>query len=99
MCNEFRQYLGFQWNNCYFVWNVLPFGLCCSPYYFSKILRPVIIHLREQGLRVNVYVDDFLLLSQQNCITDHTDQLLHVLTDLGCRHCWWYVQHLASMAS
>lgn len=61
---NFRQYLGFKWNNNYYVWCVLVFGLCCSPYYFNKIVRPVVSYLRQNGLRVTVLVDDFYLLLQ-----------------------------------
>jgi hypothetical protein len=30
-------YLGFQWENRYYVYNVLPFGLATSGYIFSKV--------------------------------------------------------------
>lgn len=33
---DYRKYLGFCWKNKYYVWNVLLFGLQCSPYYFCK---------------------------------------------------------------
>lgn len=80
---DFRKYLGFKWNGIYYSWNVLVFGLCCSPYYFNKIVRPVITYLRSLGLRVTVFVDDFLLAAHISCITDHKDLLLHTLQDLG----------------
>lgn len=74
--------MGFSYKNCYDCWKVLPFGLSCSPYYFNKVIRPVITYLRSIGLRVTVFVDDFLLASNISCITDHVDQLLQTLTDL-----------------
>lgn len=43
-----QTYLGFEFDNVYYVWCVLPFGLTCSPYYFTKCLRPVVSFLRER---------------------------------------------------
>ena len=81
--SEYRKYVGFQWNNVFYVWKVLPFGLGCSPYYFTKTIRPVITYLREQAVKLTVYVDDFFLCAQRKLITDHTDLLLQTLKDLG----------------
>lgn len=80
---DYRDYLGFQWKGNYYCWAVLPFGLSCSPYFFNKILRPVISYLRALGVRVSVFVDDFLLSEHANYITDRIDLLLNTLADLG----------------
>lgn len=80
---EFRKYLGFCWKKTYYTWNVLPFGLCLSPYFFNKILRPVIQYLRVQGLRINLFVDDFLLAAQKQHIVQNRDFVLATLTNLG----------------
>ena len=77
------KYLGFCWKQEFYVWCVLPFGLKCSPYFFHKFLRPVVCFLREQGIRVVIYVDDCLLLSEPSSITDHRDFLLQVFEELG----------------
>ena len=77
VAREHRDYLGFSYKGLYYRWKVLPFGLCCSPYYFSKVVRPVITYLRSIGLRVTVYVDE------ESCSADHIDQLIHTLTELG----------------
>ena len=53
-----QKYLGFQFHRRWYVWKVLPFGLSCSPYYFHKVLRPVVRYLRGQGIRLVFYVDD-----------------------------------------
>jgi len=81
--SAYRDYLGFQWKGTYFRWTVLPFGLSCSPYYFNKTLRPVVGYLRSLGVRVSVFVDDFLLAAEASTITDKIDLLLHTLSDLG----------------
>lgn len=80
---EHRKYLGIQWRNSYFVWCTLPFGLNASPYFFNKTVRPVIKYLRQQGLRVVVFVDDFILMAQEDAINSHTHLLLETLQRLG----------------
>ena len=78
-----RKYLGFYWDGQYYQYKKLPFGLSLSPYYFCKILRPVISYLRSLGIRVVVYVDDFILMAEPRLFTDHLDTVLHTLADLG----------------
>ena len=82
--SEYKQYLGIKWKDNYYIWNVLPFGLSASPYFFHKILRPVVQYLRQKGLRIVFYVDDGILMSK--IIECQKELLLRVLTDLG-----WYV--------
>ena len=78
-----QKYLGFRWKNRYFVWTVLAFGIKCAPYYFNKVLRPVVCFLRENGIRNALFVDNFLILMRALCVTDHRDFVIHTLTDLG----------------
>ena len=78
-----QTYLGMKWRGTYYTWLTLPFGLSASPYFFAKTLRPVIQHLRQQGLRVMTFVDDFLLCSSPELIEDQRDTLVNTLTDLG----------------
>lgn len=78
-----RDYLGFRWCDKFYRFTKLPFGLALSPYYFSKIIRPIIVYLRSQGIRVVAFVDDFLLMSEPSCFTDHLDQVLDTLLELG----------------
>ena len=61
---DFRTYLGFQWQGRYYVYNVLVFGLNISPWCFYKLLRPVVEHCRDNGLRLVLNVDDCLLLCE-----------------------------------
>lgn len=83
VASEFRDFLGFKWNGIFYRWTVLPFGLSCSPYYFNKVLRPVVAYLRSLSIRVSLFVDDFLLADSASKITDSADQLLSTLSDLG----------------
>ena len=56
------QFLDFQWEDkgrpCYYVFSVLPFGLCTAPYLFTKLMRPLIKLWRGKGLKAIIYLDD-----------------------------------------
>ena len=43
---SFRKFLRFQWLESLFEWQVLPFGLKCSPRVLTKVLKPVVAFLR-----------------------------------------------------
>lgn len=85
---KYRTYLGVEWKRKFYVWNVLCFGLSISPYYFYKVLRPVTQHLRQMGLRLTVFVDDFLLMADAEHINNHADILVRTLTELGWKINW-----------
>lgn len=80
---DYQTLLGFKFGSHYYTWSVLPFGHNCSPYFFSKILRPVVTHLRSCGLRLVLYVDDFVLFAPRDAILNHKQLLLSTLADLG----------------
>lgn len=80
----FRDYLGIFFEGKFYRWRVLPFGLCLSPYFCAKIIRPIVIFLRSQyNMKCQVYVDDFFLCGPPNIIEEHRDQLVNTLNDLG----------------
>lgn len=83
-----QTYLGIKWKNVYYVWTTLPFGLNYSPYVFNKTVRPVIQFLREKGLRIVAYVDDFCLMSQGDSIDIHKDIFIKTLLRLGWKINW-----------
>ena len=62
---------------------MLAFGIKSAPFYFNKVLRPVVKFLRNQGIRNTVFVDDFLLMMQKLCATDHIEFALNTLEELG----------------
>ena len=78
-----QKFLGFYWNGNYYVWCVLPFGVKSAPYYFNKILRPVVRFLRENGVRNALFVDDFLFMIKKLQFTDHRDFVIQTLQELG----------------
>ena len=53
-----RKYLSFEWEQCFYVFTVLPFGLTSAPYVFTKLLRPLVKLWRSRGLKSLMYLDD-----------------------------------------
>ena len=65
MSRESRRYLGAQVGDKVVVSRVLPFGLSLSPYIFTRLTNWVAGVIRKKtGLKVAIYIDDFLLGSQ-----------------------------------
>lgn len=56
---EDRRYLAFRCLGRFFVPVTMPFGLSSAPLPWTKVMRPVVQHLREQDFRIMAYVDDF----------------------------------------
>jgi hypothetical protein len=57
-----QTFLGIQWKKDYFVFQVIPFGLAISPFWFTKMMRPVVKAFREKKIKTVSYVDDFLFI-------------------------------------
>lgn len=58
-----QKYLRFQWKGQTYQFHCLPFGLSCAPRVFTKVMKPVVAFLRERGVRLIIYLDDILILS------------------------------------
>ncbi len=68
---------------------VLPFGLSLSPRVFTKVAEAALVPLREQGVRILNYLDDWLILAQsQDQLCEHRDLVLSHLSQLGLRVNW-----------
>ena len=79
-----RKYLRFVVNKKVYQFTCLPFGLATSPRKFTKLLRPVVSLLRQQGVKLHVYLDDWLIradtLEQAQL---HAQTTIRVLQFLG----------------
>ena len=54
----------------------------------DKIVRPIVVFLRQQGLRMAPFVDDFLFLLKQFSATDNIDFAIDTFTDCGWKLNW-----------
>ena len=59
-----RKYLRFAFQGVTYEYLVLPFGLSLSPRVFVKCTEAAIAPLREKGMRLATYIDDWLLATQ-----------------------------------
>jgi mannose/cellobiose epimerase-like protein (N-acyl-D-glucosamine 2-epimerase family) len=49
------------------VFTVLAFALSSTGYIFAKVVRPMVAHLRKDGIKVTVYLDDGLADNEKVC--------------------------------
>ena len=81
---EDRPYLDFYHAGRRYRYRCLPFGLSCAPRVFTKLMKPVIAHLRSQGIRLIIYLDDMLIVADTSKqLQQHLQTATSLLTDLG----------------
>ena len=85
VCENHRQFLGFQYKGIYYKWAVCPFGANFSPYFFCKTVRAVIQYLRRY-IRTVAFVDDFIACEKDSLIEEHKTFLVKTLSKLG-----WFI--------
>ena len=79
-----KRFTTFEFNNIRYSYNVLPFGLTCSPRIFTKVLRPAIVYLRSCGLKISAYLDDiFICAPSFEKISSDLTTALSLLSSLG----------------
>lgn len=79
-----QKYLRFAWRGRVYQFGCMAFGLSPAPRIFTKILKVVVSFLRRRGIRIVVYLDDFLLMneSEEGARAD-LETALHLLQSLG----------------
>lgn len=55
-------YLGFEWLGKFYAFLVAPFGSKYSPIYFASVMLQVAKDLRHQGVILNIFYDDILII-------------------------------------
>ena len=79
-----RRFLSFIIGNRPYSFQVLPFGLATAPRVFTKCIATVCAHLRQKGIQVFPYTDDWLLTADsKDELQDHIRYTLQLLHDLG----------------
>ncbi len=82
-------FLRFAFEGRAWQYRVLPFGLSLSPRVFRKVVEGALTPLREVGIRILNYLDDWLILAQsREQLGDHRDLVLRHLSQLGLRVNW-----------
>ena len=79
-----KRFLRFQFLQQMYEFNALPFGLSSAPFIFTKLIKPLANYLRSRGIKMVVYLDDFLIFgtTREEC-RRHTDVTIALLTFLG----------------
>ncbi len=84
-----QTFLWFAFEGRAWKYRVLPFGLSLSPRVFTKVVEGALTPLREVGVSVLNYLDDWLILAQsREQLCDHRDLVLRHLGQLGLRVNW-----------
>ncbi len=80
-----RPFLHFAFKGRAYQYKVLPFGLALSPRVFTKVVEGALVPMREQGIRILNYLDNWLILAQS---WEHRDLVLSHLSQLGLQVNW-----------
>ena len=65
-------------------YSVLPFNMALSPHVFTKMTQAAVTPLRAMGIRLNTYLDDWLISADsQREASRHTETVVSHLTSLG----------------
>ncbi len=79
-----RPFLRFAFKGRAYQYKALPFGLSLSPRVFTKVVEAALVPLREAGIRVLNYLDDWLILAQSRALLcEHRDTVLSHFSWLG----------------
>ena len=71
-----QKFLRFTWRGVVYQFRAVPFGLAPAPWLFTKITRELCVVVRGQGIRLKVYIDDWLLLAQSAALCGHQAQIV-----------------------
>ncbi len=78
-----------QFKRCPTLYKALPSGLSLSPRVFTKVVEAALVLLREAGIHVLNYLDDWLILAQSRALLcEHRDTVLSHLSRLGLQVSW-----------
>ena len=55
-----RKFFRFKWKGKLYEWQVLPFGLKCSPRILTKMVKSILVFLHSKGISLSGFIDDFI---------------------------------------
>ena len=84
ICDSHKKYLKFSWAGIPYQFEAMPNGYKDAMRVFTKLMKPVFSHLREQGYVSVIYVDDSLLYGNtfDECL-ENVKITLECLQELG----------------
>ena len=62
-----KKFLRFKWMGKLYKWQVLPFGLKCSPRILTFMVAPIVKFLRSRGITLTAYMDNFINKARCKC--------------------------------
>lgn len=79
-----RKYLRFIWEGQLYQFVGAPQGIGCSPRLFCKLMKVPVSHLRQLGITLDNFIDDFIIISEsfEECLKD-TQSTIILLQSLG----------------
>ncbi len=81
-----RRFLRFAFEGVAYQYTVLPFGLSLAPRTFTKCMDAALSPLRQMGIRILNYLDDWLILAQSEVeLLSHRTLILSHLERLGAQ--------------
>ncbi|KAL0151540.1 hypothetical protein M9458_053192, partial [Cirrhinus mrigala] len=84
-----RPFLQFAFEGRAYQYKVLPFSLSLSPRVFTKVAEAALAPLREVGIRILTYLDDWLILAHsRDLVCTHRDVVLNHVARLGLQVYW-----------
>ena len=95
MAPKVRKFLRFEWNGKLYEWQVLPFGLKCSPRVLTKMVKPILRFLTGKGISLTAFIDDFTNQADCECRAIFK---IHVIA-LVFMCCGWSVNWLKTILS
>ncbi len=84
-----RPFLRFAFEGRAYQYKVLPLGQSLSPRVFTKVAEAALVPMREQGVHILNYLEDWLILAQsRDQLCEHRDLVLSHLSQLGLQVNW-----------
>ena len=71
----FQKFLFFQWNNKFYKFGVLPYGLVSGQCIFNRMTKAITYFLRKALVDILIYIDDSFLCASNAEILHHNAQL------------------------
>ena len=79
-----RKFLRFGFQGRIYEYTVLPFGLSLSPRVFVKCTQAALAPLRQRGIRIACYLDDWAIFADSEIMArDQMNAVIHHITALG----------------